>query len=110
MRINPSIHPLQRDAASFRQVRAQQAASHDTPPGSFQVEDAVQLTLTAEGIWEVPSAAPAAAEDLATPAHDSPRRFPGSSRLYHSLLNVYSSAGLIDAQQAARGLLVDMYV
>jgi len=69
----------------------------------------VQLTLTSDGIWEVPATS-AAAEESATPANDSPRRFPDGSRLYHSRLNVYTSAGLIHARQAARGLLVDMYV
>jgi hypothetical protein len=109
VRIDSLIHPLQRDAASFRQSRANQASSAGTLSDRFQVDDVVQLTLTSDGIWEV-TATSVAAEELATPAHDSPGHFPGGSRLYHSLLNVYSSAGLIHANQAARGLLVDMYV
>lgn len=68
----------------------------------------VQLTLAQDGIWKVAAATPSAdTTGQTTPAFSEV--FPRLSRLYHSLLRVYSAAGLTDAFGHARGVLLDLY-
>ena len=74
------------------------------------VEDIVQLTLSRDGIWEVsgPQTVPdgniAASADAVTPTP------PRMARLYRVLSWLYSPAGMLQAMEQSRGLVVDLYV
>ena len=74
-----------------------------------QPEDIVQLSMGLDGVWRV--AATQAADDAAMQSSESSfaAAFPRMTRLYHSLLRVYSSNGLAHALEHTRGLLVDLY-
>lgn len=74
------------------------------------VEDVVQLTLSHDGIWEVKPSSAADDPALHSSTQTFPPPLPRVSRLYHSLLHVYSSEGITRALERTQGMLVDVYV
>jgi hypothetical protein len=84
---------------------------HDDPATQdSRLEDVVQLTPGHDGVWEV-KASFQADDDASrfTAAQTFSPVLPRVSRLYHSLLRVYSPAGITRALEPSRGLLVDLY-
>jgi hypothetical protein len=111
MRIDDVISAPQKSSAErLRRLGADVAQQGGTPAPHTPVEDVVQLTLGHDGVWEVRAAAPSPDTTFENPARPFVAVFPRSSQLYHALWHVYSPAGLTQAMEYARGLLIDVYI
>jgi hypothetical protein len=111
MRIDDVVYAPQKNGSErLRRFGADVAPQDNASTPHSPLEDVVQLTLGHDGIWEVRAAAPSSDATFENPARPFAAVLPRSSQLSHALWHVYSAAGLTQAIEYARGLLVDVYI
>ena len=111
MQIHDVVHAPQKHGPQRSQPpKAAGASQDDASAPHTPIEEVVQLTLGHDGVWEVRAALPSPDAAFEDAARAFTAVFPRVSQLYHSLWRVYSPAGITQAMEYARGLLVDVYV
>jgi len=111
MRIDDVVSAPQKSGSErLRRLGADVAQQDNTPTPHTPVEDVVQLTLGHDGVWEVRAALPSPDTTFENSARPFAAVFPRASQLYRALWHVYSPAGLTQAIEYTRGLLVDVYI